>query len=290
MDSTVDTFTNPGTNSKGEPPSSQTLRAGQGDGLDEIQSEFLPHNPALPAARKEPHQTNVSAPERILSLIAGTALITYGLRRGGWQGISLAVTGGGLTLRSATGYCAVYEALGINTEEETPQTKGVHVEAAITIDRPIEDLYAYWRNFENQPLISSHIQSVTITGEKTSHWVAEGPGKKLVIWDAELIQDIPNERLTWKTLPGSEIDHAGTIRFKAAPGDRGTEVRVSMQYYPPSGSVGAAVAKLFKREPSLEAADALKRFKRIMETGEVVKTDGQAHGQSLQRTAWNPKS
>ncbi len=246
---------------------------------------------ALPAAVKEPERINVGRPERMLSILGGAALIAYGIYRRDRAGWAFAISGGGIALRGVTGHCPLWGAMHVNTAAgDSRETNGVHVEQAITIDQSPEELYGFWRNFENHALISDYLSSVEVTGEMTSHWVAKGPANKPLEWDAEIINDRPNELIAWRTLPGADIEHAGSVRFKPAPGGRGTEVHVAMQYYPPAGTLGAGVAMLFHREPSIQAADSLKRLKRFMETGEIIKVEGQSHGRSLARAALHPKS
>jgi len=252
--------------------------------------EVEPQNP-LPAARKEYDGTNVHKIERLVSIVGGAALILYGAKRGGLSGAMMAVAGGGLGLRGLSGHCPAYQTLGLSTaKDEELETRGVHVEQGITINASPEELYGFWRNFENLPLITDRLVNVRVTGEKTSSWIATGPAKKPIHWDAEIILDWPNERIAWKSLPGAEIENAGSVRFKPAPYGRGTEVHVTIQYYPPANVLGAGIAMLFGEEPSIQVADMLKRLKRMMETGEIVTTVGQSHGKSLKRVAMNPKS
>ena len=235
--------------------------------------DAVPANP-VPSALKEPQRMNVGSGERLLSVIGGAAMVAFGITRRGWAGLALAVTGGGLALRGVTGYCPVYAGLDFNsTSGDSRETHGVHVEQAITINASPEELYGFWRDFENQILISEDFTSVTVTGEKTSHWIAKGPAGKTLEWDAEIIRDLPNELIAWQTVPGADIEHAGTVRFKPAPIGRGTEVHVTMQYYPPAGNLGAGIAMLFQKEPSVQAAEALRQFKSLMETGDIMKAN-----------------
>ena len=122
-----------------------------------------------------------------------------------------------------------------------------------------------------------HLESVHITGEGNSHWVARGPAGTRVEWDATLIEDRPGELISWRSLPDSEVANAGTVRFNPAPGNRGTEVHVQLRYAPPAGKAGAMIAKLFGREPSQEVEGDLRRFKQVLETGEVVHSDASIH-------------
>jgi uncharacterized membrane protein len=149
------------------------------------------------------------------------------------------------------------------------------VDAAVTINRPPEELYRFWRNLENLPRFMRHIQSVRVIDEKHSHWVAKGPAGKTVEWDAEIINDIENRLIGWRSIPGSDVDSGGSVRFEPALGNRGTEVRISLQYNPPGGSVGAAIAKLLGQDPKKHILEDLRRFKHLMETGEIPTTEGQ---------------
>jgi uncharacterized membrane protein len=225
---------------------------------------------ALPSALKEPERINVSWPERMISLAAGAGLVAYGISRRSWSGLGLAATGFGLIGIGASGYCPFYRALHIDTAFESGDVNGVHVEESITIDKSAEELYGFWRNFENHALITDHLQSVLVTGPMTSHWVAKGPGDSSIEWDAEVINDRPNELIAWQTLPGSDIEHAGSVRFRPAPDGFGTEVTVTMQYYPPAGALGAGLANLIHWNPADQTAEMLKRLKLLMETERIL--------------------
>lgn len=153
------------------------------------------------------------------------------------------------------------------------------VRVSLAINRSPEELYRYWHEFENLPRFMTHLESVRVTGDGRSHWVAKGPAGTTVEWDAEITADWPNEEITWHTLEGADVDHAGSIRFEA-DGARGTIVTVEMQYNPPAGRLGATVVALFGEEPNQTVKADLRRFKQIMETGEVVTTEGQPAGRA----------
>ena len=123
----------------------------------------------------------------------------------------------------------------------------------------------------------NHLESVEDTGGGKSHWKAQGPAGRTVEWDAELVADEPNTRIAWRSLPGSDIDNSGSVRFERAPGGRGTLVRVELQYTPPGGTVGAKLAKLFRSEPGQQIEDDLRVFKQVMETGEIIRSDASIH-------------
>jgi uncharacterized membrane protein len=174
--------------------------------------------------------------------------------------------------------------LGVSTAEPRgrattiPAGHGVKVEKGVTINRSQEDLFRLWRNFENLPRIMSHLESVRMTQPNRWHWVATGPLGTRFAWDAELYQERPNELIAWRSLPGSEVDTTGSVHFLPAAGGRGTEVKVVLKYDPPAGKLGAAVAGLFGQSPGENIKDDLRRFKALMETGEVPTTEGQPRG------------
>ena len=150
----------------------------------------------------------------------------------------------------------------------------------MTIGRPAAELYGYWRKLENLPKVMGHLESVTELDETRSHWVAKAPAGRTVEWDAEIVQDEKNERISWKALEGSDIENAGSVAFKELPHGRGTELAVVLAYEPPLGKVGAAVARLLGEEPHKQLQDDLRRFKQLMETGEIATVTGQTSGRA----------
>jgi uncharacterized membrane protein len=214
---------------------------------------------------------NVAQVERIASLLGGGALVLYGLSRRSLGGLGLALLGGGLVYRGATGHCDLYAALGLSTTRRGARTSiqaghGVKVEASVTVNRSAADLYRIWRQVENLPHILRHLESVRTTGPKRSHWVARGPLGQRLEWDAEIINERPNELIAWRSLPGSQVDTAGSVHFRPAADWRGTEVHVELKYDPPAGKVGAALAWLFGKSGGQQVRDDLGRFKEVMET------------------------
>jgi uncharacterized membrane protein len=153
-----------------------------------------------------------------------------------------------------------------------------HVRRSITVMCPREEAFSFWRDFGNLPRFMQHLQSVTVSGGGRSHWVVKAPAGQQVEWDAELVDERPNERIGWRSLPDSDVQHEGSVEFRDAPGDRGTEIRVELRYDPPAGIVGSKVAKLFGEEPSQQIRDDLRRFKQVMEIGEVVVSEGSPEG------------
>ena len=152
------------------------------------------------------------------------------------------------------------------------------VRESLAINSTPQSLYTFWRTVENLPRFMGHLESVTATGERTSHWIAKAPAGMTVEWDAEIVRDDPNEGLSWQTVPGSEVTHEGTVRFEPARSGRGTIVRVEMHYRPPAGKLGVQIAKLFGEEPHLQIKDDLRRLKQLIETGELATTFGQSTG------------
>jgi uncharacterized membrane protein len=154
----------------------------------------------------------------------------------------------------------------------------MRVRASVTVNRDPDDVYRYWRNFENLPSFLAHVESVTVLDDTRSHWVANAPGQSLVEWDAEIVADVPGTVLSWGSVVGSGIENSGRVEFVRAPRDQGTEVHVVIEYKPPAGALGAAVAKLFGEEPSQQIKDDLRRFKQVVETGEVMRSDATPAG------------
>ncbi|MEP0887665.1 MULTISPECIES: SRPBCC family protein [unclassified Leptolyngbya] len=224
---------------------------------------------------KQNQTTNPQAGEveRWASLLGGGALVLMGLRDRSLRGVLTAVAGGGLLYQGAKGDSAlgqIQEAIGLD--------KAIRVEKTVTINRPANELYSFWRNFENLPHFMRHLKSVTVTDEHRSHWVASAPLNAEVEWDAEIITDEPNHLIAWTSLPGADIENSGFVRFQPATGNRGTEVKVVMEYSPPGGAVTAVLARLFGEEPELQIGDELARFKMLMEAGEIATNEGQPRG------------
>jgi len=215
---------------------------------------------------------NVGQTERWVSAIGGGALALYGLKHGGLGGAALALAGGGLIFRGATGHCEMYKALGVNRADHARRAslgpgEGIRIERSVTIDRPRSDVYAFWRNLENLPRFMEHVESVMSTGGRLSHWIVKGPGGSTVEWDADIVNDEKDELIAWRSLEGATVASAGSVHFADAPNGRGTEVHVTLRYSPPGGRLGAIVAYLLGEEPGLQIEEDLERLKRVLETG-----------------------
>jgi uncharacterized membrane protein len=197
-------------------------------------------------------------------ILGGGALAAYGLSRKSLSGAALAAIGA---------YGAVQAA-----RRKPLAAAAIHVQKTFTIDRSPEELYNYWHNFENLPRFMKHLKSVTAKDGRNSHWVAIGPMGVAVEWDAELLDERPNEYLVWRSLPGSAISNRGSVEFRPAPNGAGTEVTVALTYHNPGGKLGVAFAKMFGREPEQQVREDLRRFKSLMEAGEIPTVVGQASG------------
>jgi uncharacterized membrane protein len=157
----------------------------------------------------------------------------------------------------------------------------MEAKAAITIKADPETLYAEWHQFERLPAFMYHLESVSTDGDGRSHWVAKGPAGTKVEWDAEIVDDVPGRRISWQSTENATVANAGSVRFERAPRDQGTEMHVELTYSPPAGPLGAAVAKLFGEEPNQQLRDDLRRFKQIIETGEIARSDGAPQGSTV---------
>jgi uncharacterized membrane protein len=157
-----------------------------------------------------------------------------------------------------------------------PRARGIRVTRVVTLNRSPDEVYRFWRNFQNLPRFMDHLESVQVLSEQRSHWKARAPAGASVEWDAEIVDDRPNELIAWRSLDGADLPNSGSVRFTLAPAG-GTEVRVELRYDPPGGAIGAATAKLFGEEPGQQVDRDLRRLKQVMETGEVVHSDASIH-------------
>jgi uncharacterized membrane protein len=242
----------------------------------------------MQAITQSRHAVNISTTERFVSAVGGGILAGLGLRRRSPMGIALALIGGDLVRRGITGHSFLYPALGLRTASrgqgaETtsiPYELGMRVDKAVTIGCPRAEVYGFFRNLANLPRFMRNVESVRELPDGRSHWVAKGPAGRSVEWDAVVHNEIKNERLAWRSLPGSQIDSAGTVIFLDAPGGRGTEVHVELQYNPPAGRLGAAVAALWGKDPARQVEEDLHRLQQILEAGEIPTIQGQPSGRA----------
>ncbi len=186
-----------------------------------------------------------------------------------------------LTERESTATSNLGEALSIVGKlgiGGNSRDRGIIVKRSMTIDRPASELYEQWRNLENLPRFMTHLESVTRTGERQSHWVFKPPVGPTLEWDAETTEEVANERIAWRSLPDAPIQNSGAVRFKEAPGGRGTEVHVTLEYQPPGGAAGTAVARLFEEVTAETLQNELRHFKQTVEAGEIATVEGQPSG------------
>jgi len=162
--------------------------------------------------------------------------------------------------------------------------EGARVDQAITIERPVAEVYSFWRQFENLPRFMRHLKSVTIKDDLHSHWVVKGPGGKELEWDAEIIEQRDNEMISWRSAPGADVDNAGSVWFTPVPGGSGTVVRIEMKYVPPGGKAGDLVSKLFRQDADSEISEDLSRLKSILETGQLPEDSNGSAAPWRQRT------
>lgn len=207
--------------------------------------------------------------ERWASLIGGGALVLFGLSQRSLRGALLAMAGGGLAARG----------LGVGEDLKLPDMpQSIKVEKTVTIDKPADELYRFWRDFENLPRFMKHLKYVNVIDDKRSHWIASAPIGNSVEWDAEIVREEQNRLIAWASVEGADVDNSGFVRFQSAPGGRGTEVKVVIEYNPPGGAITATAVKIFGEEPQQQIADDLRCFKQFMETGEIATTEGQPSG------------
>jgi uncharacterized membrane protein len=214
----------------------------------------------------------IQHPERWASALGGAALLAWGANKLSRErhplGAVLATTGAGLLWRSTRD----------GRRARLGATHGTIVEESVAINRPADELYAFWRALDRLPAVMPELSSVRLLDHRRSHWIARGPAGWRTEWYADIINDIPNELIAWRTIERSDVVSAGSVRFEARTRGRGTVVRVKLQYHPPAGKIGAAWAWIFGDSPSQVIREGLRRFKQLMETGEIPTTEGQPRG------------
>jgi uncharacterized membrane protein len=171
----------------------------------------------------------------------------------------------------------VYCGTQLSAEDPTADSGAIDIVKTIAVNRPPEEVYRFWRDFQNLPRFMSHLEAVDILDDRRSHWRTKGPAGMTIEWDAEIEDDQPHELIAWHSLEGSDVDHRGLVRFEPAPGGRGTILRVELNYRPPGGAAGALFARLFGSDPEQQMDRDLRQFKQVMEVGEVVHSDASIH-------------
>lgn len=217
---------------------------------------------------------NVGTGERILSIAGAVALAILGLRRRTPLNlISMALGSGALLSRGITGYCPINQAIGRNTAK-TPASS-LEVFTSVTVRKPREEVYAFWRNLRNLPSFMRHLQKVEQKDQVRSHWEARFPGSGVISWDAEILFEERGNRIAWESVEGSMIDTVGEVKFTDA-GKWGTEVQVDIKYRVPAGDAGKLIGKIFNPAIERMVKEDIRRFKQLMETGEIATVEGQA--------------
>jgi uncharacterized membrane protein len=239
----------------------------------------VPQSHALEDHSNGRQQVNVGDVERWLSVIGGGALVLYGLRRSLGH-LALMLGGSALVYRGLTGYCGFYQALGVSTAQRD-RSSGRTLEATVTVNKPAAEVYRFWRRLENHPRFMKHLESVVSMGNQRSHWVARVPMQGSIEWDAEVVEERENALLSWRSLPGAEVANAGTVRFRELPNNRGTEVRLRMEYAPPGGIVGAALGRLLSTLSVWQLKEDLRRFRQLVEAGETATINDQPSGRAV---------
>jgi uncharacterized membrane protein len=229
------------------------------------------------SSRSDP-DVNVGSIERFASSLVGVTLITAGLARRNLGGLAAAIGGAALIKRGVSGHCGVYERLGVNRADGHRAARphdyferGIHVEESVTIERPLHEVFEFWRNLENLPRFMGHVKQVRVLDGQRSHWTVKGPAGEIE-WDAEIINLEPYRLISWKTLPGAEVDNAGTVVFRGAAGGRATRLRVVLDYLPPTGRAGLDIARLMGESPDAQISDDLRRLREILEARKAPKT------------------
>jgi uncharacterized membrane protein len=222
------------------------------------ESNALQLNPRMPAA-------NVGSTERLVTLLAGAALLGYAWRSSS-KGLGLASVG--LLARGATGYCPAYGAMGINkadTKEALSGSRGVHIRESITINASAEEIYRFWRQLDRLPEVMPHLEKVEQLDTKRSRWTAKAFDQVPISWEAEIINEIPFQTIGWQTIPGESIQHAGSVTFRPSMDGRGTEVRVHLQYSAPGGKAASWLAWLAGQDPAKYTREGLRALRRRLE-------------------------
>ncbi|HEV7367976.1 SRPBCC family protein [Arenibaculum sp.] len=217
-------------------------------------------------------KTDIETLSRYALIAGGSLMALGGMRRGGLSGAAMAAAGMGLIWRGSardplmTGVGGHHDHVAGVDERHHPVT----ITHAVTIGKPRDELYRFWRDFENLPRFMEDVERIDVTDRHHSHWCVRSPGEGTVEWDAEVHDEREGEHISWRSVGEAEIHNSGIVRFRDAPGGRGTVVEVTLRYEPPFGRLGRTLAKLTGHEPEVQLRSNLRRLKQIMETGEVA--------------------
>lgn len=243
----------------------------------------MPGTTAAPIGReRRAVRRNVGDTDRLVSALLGVWMLTGRRRRRHGVGKAVAVATGVLLIRrAATAHSAVYEQLGVSSAE-LGQGAGINIEQAVTIDRPLHEVYEFMRDLTNLPIVFTHLTSVTVGPGDLSHWrLKASPGGRAVEWDVRLLNDSPDEYLSWTSVDGSSVQQSGSMHFRST--GKGTEVHVKLRYRPPGGVYGFGLAKLLNGVSSVQVGQDLRRLKALLETGSVATIEGQPTGPSTKQ-------
>lgn len=224
---------------------------------------------------ERPSGVDMGQVERMASAVLGGALLTLGLSRRSVGGAAVALASGELLYRGLSGRRHLLRALGRRAParaarpEPGAQVREMGVERSITIGKSPDELYRFWREPGNLTRIMGHFAQVTSSIPEGAHWRVEAPFGRSLEWDTRVVEDRPGELLRWESLDGAELPNQGSVRFRPAPGSWGTEVTLDIHFKPPGGALGEAVLKRLRIGPSMVVLRALRRFKSLVETGEI---------------------
>jgi uncharacterized membrane protein len=238
---------------------------------------------------------NIGQTERWLSGIVGGAFAAYGVSRRDWLGSGIAVLGSALFYRGASGHSFLYQAMNISTAEKQPNfapgipktvssipgKRGTRVQRLMTVNRSAEDLFNYWYDIEKAPLYMDYVQSVLRTGERTSHWITQGPGNKTVEWNSELLEVVPNKSISWHVHGKPTTANAGKVSFDPASDGLGTIVTLELDFLQFQGAFGTGIGMIVGHIPEKQALETLRHFKELMEAGEIPTIKGQPTGEGV---------
>lgn len=208
-------------------------------------------------------------PTEWASILGGSMLLLWGLRRTSLLGLGTIYLGGNLIYRAIRGTLPPFETIRERLAEFGGAQEGIHVEKSVRISRPVDEVYRFWRNFENFPRFMKHVESIDVLDERRSHWRVKGPAGSSVEWDAEIIEEQDNQRIVWQSMEGADVPNCGLVEFERTP-DGETEVHVMLEYRPPGGRAGAAVSRVMGEEPNQQLEEDLRRFKEMIEAGRAA--------------------